>query len=115
MAKYTAEEKREALTALRRYIKPGSTLYTVLRSVSRSGMTRHIKLYAMHKGKPVYLSGYAAIACGFRLDDNGGVIIGGCGMDMGFSLAYTVASACYPKSRPFHRDEYAKRIRHEWL
>ena len=37
-------ERAEAIAKLREWIKPGDTVYTVLDSVSRSGMSRHIRV-----------------------------------------------------------------------
>ena len=90
-----AKEKRnrraEALKMLRKFIKPGDTVFTVLRHVSRSGMSRRIDLYSIEGGKMNFLTGYAARVMDRRWDlDNGGIVIGGAGMDMGFHLVYSL-------------------------
>lgn len=80
--------------SLLKYIKPGVTLYTVIRKVSASGMSRCIDVYAIADNKPVYLSGYASNVLGWKLSKDRGIVVGGCGMDMGFHLVYSLCSAC---------------------
>lgn len=89
-------ERAENVKLLRKWLRPGTTVYTVLRSVSRSGMTRGIDLYCVKNGEIRYLSGYAGQILGLRRTDNG-LQVGGCGMDMGFHVVYSLSSALYPK------------------
>lgn len=93
-------EREEARTRLLEILKPGDTVHTVLRHVSSSGMSRRIDLYKLEGGEPIYLSAYAAKACGFRLSDKGGIVAGGCGMDMGFHLVYELGAVLWPKGVP---------------
>ena len=100
----TAKDGREAMKAdaikrLRGLVRPGETVYCVLRHVSASGMSRRIDLYSYRGGAPVYLSGYAARALGAKLADKGGIVVGGCGMDMGFHLVYSLSSVVWPRYR----------------
>lgn len=89
-------EKLEARDKLREWIKPGDTVYTILRHVSRSGMSRDIsvKISDGNGGflHPDYL---VAKATGSRLAKSEGIKIGGCGMDMGFALVYDLSHALY--------------------
>jgi hypothetical protein len=49
----------------------------------------------------------ASLATGFRLNKNGnGLVVGGCGMDMGFHAVYTL-------SRILYNDGYA--LKQRWL
>ena len=97
------QEKAEAIMQLRKLLRPGSRVYTVLRSVSASGMTRHIDLYTtqVHKGGSsgmAFLTGYAAKALGYKHDyERGGLVVGGCGMDMGFAVVYHLGCILFPK------------------
>jgi len=87
----------ECLAMLRELVKPGDTVHTVLRSVSRSGMSRKIDLYFFAKnGSKHYLSGYAANVCGWSRDKQGAIKVSGCGMDMGFSLVYSLSRTLFP-------------------
>lgn len=98
-----AEQKRidraEACDKLRAILKPGDTVYTVLRHVSRSGMSRKIDLYKLEADGPVFLTGWAATAMDMKWDRNsGGIVVGGCGMDMGFSLVYDLSRTLFHDS-----------------
>src|SRR3990167_9299796 len=85
-------EKQEAIARLRAMLKPGSTVYTILRHVSRSGMSRTIGAQVIKDGEPVDIAAWAAKAIGQPLDrDRRGVKMGGCGMDMGFELVYNLS------------------------
>jgi hypothetical protein len=86
-----AEEAREQLRAM---LPPGSTVKTILRHVSRSGMTRAIS--PVVDGEDVSWLVVRAVP-GFRFNQrHDGITMGGCGMDMGFSLVYTLSRALYP-------------------
>jgi hypothetical protein len=110
--------KQEALRNLRDMLEPGNTVYTVIRHVSASGMSRRIDLYTIQKNRPVFLSGYAAKAIGWKWSDKGGIVVNGCGMDMGFHLVYTLSLVLFPDGFKDGQDReksggYA--LRHEWL
>lgn len=77
-------------------LKPGDVLYTTTLHTSRSGMTRHIKVTRITDGSPFDISGLVATATGQRWHNDGGVVVGGCGMDMGFSLVYGLSRTLYP-------------------
>jgi hypothetical protein len=73
-------------------------VYTVLRSVSSSGMTRHISLKVARGGDIFDITYLAAEAMGDKLSDKNGhntIRVNGCGMDMGFHLVYSLASVLY--------------------
>lgn len=148
-----AEEKRAdqagAINTLRGMIKPGDTVYCILRSRSSSGMSRVIDLVIADKrvdlvypkkadgsrdydAKPKRKTVQTIRNIGFLVaramdrtfdNDKGGIRIGGCGMDMGFSLVYDLGSTLWPSGtpRPHGRRNgepdraggYA--IKHSWL
>lgn len=96
-------EKAEAVAYLRDILAPGATVYATVRTVSRSGMSRRIDLYAVRPGTPRYrdghpwlarLSYYAAAAIGWPCNDNG-VRVDGCGMDMRFHLVDCLSYAIF--------------------
>jgi hypothetical protein len=110
------QKRREYCRAqLLKILKPGDTVYTVLRHVSASGMSRRIDLYTIKDGRMQYLSGYAAGLMDRKLSDKPGIVVGGCGMDMGFHLVYCLSYSLFKDSPPEgHRDGgYA--LRHEWI
>lgn len=91
------QEQSDALDKLREFCPPGTTVYTVLRHVSRSGMTRHIDAYVMTDGDPQWLSGYIARAGLYRRVSGGdSLVVGGTGMDMGFAVVYDLSRTLYP-------------------
>lgn len=103
----TAQLKAEAIDQLSKLIPRGSTVYTVLRHVSASGMTRRIDLYCINDGCLRFISGYADhVGLAKRHKSKSGLIVGGCGMDMGFHLVYNLADIMY-------QDGYA--LKHEWI
>jgi hypothetical protein len=76
-----------------------ATVYTVLRSVSSSGMTRHISLKVVDSdGDILDITYLAAQALGDKLQERNGfntIRVNGCGMDMGFHLVYSLSSVLY--------------------
>jgi len=113
MTKLNQIERDEQLANLRKWFPKGSTVYTILRSVSRSGMQRQISVVCLmiDDGKIIDLHPNWSISkvLGRRLNKGGShdaLIINGCGMDMGFEIAYSLASA-------LHGDGYA--LKHRWL
>jgi len=83
-------------------INEGDTIYTVLRSVAPSGMSRTMSL-KMAKGEYIQdLTYYASIVLDYPLVEVNGsraIRVGGCGMDMGFHVVYSL-------SRVLFRDKY---------
>ena len=89
-------DKQSSKEMLLELVKPGDTVYTILRHVSRSGMSRSIDLIVMSDGKPLSISAWAADVINIRLDhDRWGLKIRGTGMDMGFALVYELSSALF--------------------
>lgn len=102
-----------AWKSLKELLPPDTTVYSVLRHVSASGMQRRIDFYVIKENKPRYLSGYMeAIGLG-RLHDKGGLVVNGCGMDMGFDLVYNLSRMVF-KGDSQERDPGYK-LHHEWL
>ena len=96
-------DKKEALETLTEQVKllPGETVYTVLRGVARSGMTRWIDLYVIRDGEPLRITWSAANATGYTYDRKREALkIGGCGMDMGFQAVYQLGCVLWPQGTP---------------
>jgi len=85
-----------AILELKKILKPGDTVRTILRHVSASGMTRRIDAYAVQDGETRFLSGYIAKAVGYRLDRKGGLVVSGCDMDIGFDIVYQLGCTLWP-------------------
>lgn len=89
-------EKQEAIARLREWVKPGDTIYTVLRNTSRSGMSREIGIVLISKnGSMLHPNYMVAKALGYRVGKRDGVIVGGCGMDMGFHIVYNLGRVLF--------------------
>ena len=68
------------------------TIYSIIRHVSQSGMTRDIKLMVCYKNEIIHLSWNVAKFLDYKVR-NHGVRIQGCGMDMGFALVNHLENA----------------------
>jgi hypothetical protein len=91
-------EKAEAIARLKTLLKPGKTVYTILRHRSASGMSRSISLVIAGKDGIQDITFWAARAMGYKMDaSNSGMKVGGCGMDMGFHLVYHLGRVLFPK------------------
>ncbi|MBP8294783.1 MAG: hypothetical protein KAX84_01665 [Burkholderiales bacterium] len=97
MARYTKTERAEALERLRNWLSPGDTVHCILRNVSRSGMSREIGLVINVDGHMLHPNHAAAAVLGERLGKRDGVIVQGCGMDMGFHLVYSLSHVLFPE------------------
>ena len=141
--RYTIQpyEIATARNHLREMFPPGSTIHTILRHVSQSGMTRAISV--VHDNSDIsYLVARAYPK--WRINQrHGGITMTGCGMDMGFSLAYTLSRTLYPEGfecigtgdpdvwgsrcpsndhsngdreySPHHHDSGGYALRHSWI
>lgn len=89
-------EKDEATRSLRKLLRPGDTVHCILRHVSSSGMTRHIDFYIIRHNQLCFLSGYIGKVLGYRRANNSdGLVVQGCGMDMGFSIVHSLGYALW--------------------
>ena len=109
------QEKESAraylLSIMERQEKP--TLYTSLKSVSSSGMSRDMKVLSALDGQILDLTYYVGkLGIGTIKERNGQRVIrvGGCGMDMGFHVVYSVSAVLYG-----YEERGAYTIRHEWI
>jgi hypothetical protein len=88
------------------------TVYTVLRHVSQSGMSRDISLFIVEDNRLRNITYTVAIALGEKPKDKNGqrvIRVNGCGMDMGFHLVYSLSSVLYG-----HEDRGGYKLSHEW-
>ena len=113
--RYTQDETLAAIDYLHDKLTPGRTVYTKLTHVSRSGMSRSIEVYlAEGRDNLTDITWQVARATNSRVDNNhGGIVMQGCGMDMGFALVYGLGRTLYPDgvpctgSRGYDPDTYA--------
>jgi hypothetical protein len=115
--------KAEAHKQLRASLKPGDTVYTILRHVAKSGMMRHIDVFTIRKNRLEYLTGYVATLCGYSRTSKNEIISHGAGQDMGYEIVYNLGAALWPKGtskphgtrngKPDSAGGYA--LRHQWI
>ena len=99
--------KTEAAQELGNILKdiPTDTIYTVLRHVSSSGMQREISVKMIDAGRIIHLDYLVSTATGKKLGKHGGIVMKGCGMDMGFALVDGINHLFSP----------SKKFRQEWI
>lgn len=90
----------QAVAYLKEYLHAGDRVYTILLNVSRSGMSRHIDVVLPIKHKDGTLGIYrishlVADALDYRRAKDGALVVGGCGMDMGFHVVYSLGSVLW--------------------
>lgn len=99
---------------LTHYVSEGTRVYTILRHVSTSGMSRDISLIVAENDGTIHdITFYAAMALGDRLIESKGhraIRVAGAGMDMGFHLVYSLSASL------FHgQDRAGYVLRQEWI
>lgn len=93
----TIRERQEATMKLHEVLSPGDTIFTVLRHVSPSGLTRWISPFIVRDGTPEDISWLAAVVLEASVSSRyGGVKMEGVGIDMGFALVYNLSSQLFP-------------------
>jgi hypothetical protein len=93
MTKRQSLEAEDAKKTLRELLPPGSTVLCILRSVSRSGMSREISFLTKDHQN---VTGLFALVGDYRRGKRDGLTVSGCGMDMGFAVVYDVSRRLYP-------------------
>jgi hypothetical protein len=104
-----AQESKEFLQSI---LQKGSKLYTILRKVSRSGMSIEIDVFYFDaKGEKYYLSWHASNVLDWNMGKHG-VKVSGCGMDMGLHLVYSLSCCLFENKDNGDTGYY---LRQEWL
>ena len=107
-----AQEIADAIQALKNLgCENGTTIYTTIRSVAKSGMSRAISCFiiATEEDGSNYIQSidyFVGIILGLKRHKDGGLIVRGSGMDMGFGIVYDLASEMFS-------DGYA--LKQRWL
>lgn len=88
---------------------------TVIRHVSSNGMSRDISVFYVKNNQILNITYSVAKAIGWPLVERNGsraIKVGGCGMDMGFHLVYTLSSVLYRGTTEFDPGYH---LRQNWL
>ena len=78
-------------------LRPSMTVWTSVKKVSRSGMSRRIECFMVEGNEIHNITGYVASILGYGRNDDG-MAVGGCGMAMGFHVVYSLSWALFGKS-----------------
>ena len=107
--KVSAKDKVEAIAALHEILKPGDTVYSIVRTVAKSGMSRTIDFYVFRDNRPVYLTGYMSTALGIprATGAHWALKISGCGMDMCFATVYDLSMTLFCPGKYDHDAAYS--------
>ena len=103
--KHTAEDLEHARTRLLAVMQPGSKVFCIPRTRSKSGMQHTVSFYTYHDGAMVWLDGYMHTVCGFRRK-NDALVLGGVGLDLGLHAVSTLARKLFDNEGS---------LKHEWL
>ena len=96
MPKYTKAERAESFANLRKWLKPGDTVHTILDHVSRSGMSRNIRVVLLKDGEAFHPNYAVSVVLGMSRAKHGdGIVANGCGMDMGFNIVHNLGYALF--------------------
>ena len=93
-----AQEIEDAKQTLKNIgCKDGTTIYTTIRSVAKSGMSRSISCFIVTTeadgGNYIQCVDYfVGIALGLKRHKDGGLIVRGAGMDMGYKIVSDLSS-----------------------
>jgi hypothetical protein len=94
-------EACESVKTLRTCIRPGDTVYTVLRHVSRSGMMRWVSVLLVEDNEPRWITYHVARACGWSDDQKRDALkVPGCGTDVGFEVVNNLGGVLFPLGFP---------------
>ena len=98
--------KQDAIQELSNILKdiPTDTIYTVIRHVSTSGMQREISIRMIDAGRIISLDWLVSTATGIKIGKHNGLVVKGCGMDMGFHLVDTINNRFSSPSKKFRQE-----------
>ena len=94
--KYSKKDTENELEYLRSILKPGSKVYTTVKSVAKSGMSRTMTLHVVLDGEIRSITYSAAVVLADPLQKDGTIRVNGCGMDMGFHIVYCLSRRLFP-------------------
>lgn len=95
-------EKEQAKKDLLNMLNGSNKVYTILKHRSSSGMLRHIDVVIVKDNKPLNINWYVEKiglykrARNYDAKNADSLRVGGCGMDMGFSVVYNLSRELYP-------------------
>lgn len=112
MSKYSKQDQKDAFEWLRKMLKPGDTVHTILDNVSRSGMSRDIRIVVLRDGEALHPNWSVRVLLGYPSAKHGdGMRVGGCGMDMGFHIVHSLGYALFGQEAEHGMGKEANELR----
>lgn len=118
MTKESKNEKAERILFAESFLKKAfkaqkrPTVYCVLQHISSSGMSRRIGFFVVEKKELRRIDWAIAALMNYRESDKGGLVVTGCGMDMGFHVVNGLSCRLYCPKQYDHDSAY--RLTSEW-
>ena len=95
------QAQQAALTQLHQLLQPGSTIWSLHRHSSASGMTHWFDFYTIRDNELFSLTHLICVACDYTHDPKHGALkTTGGGMDMAFNTIYNLGHAMWPDGTP---------------
>lgn len=94
---------KKLLNHIKRNSDKSGLFYGAVTHVSKSGMSRNIKLYIVYKGGIVRVTHIVAQALGRKLNRDLSLTVKGCGMDMVFDTINNFGVALYGYPKGFNK------------
>jgi hypothetical protein len=92
-----SEESKRILSA--HFLEEEMVVWTLLRSVSKSGMSRQISVFVVDQHRHIWdVTYHTGSVLGMSVHETNGarsLKVDGCGMDMGFHLVYNLSSVLF--------------------
>jgi hypothetical protein len=99
MTKLTKKEqsaREEHREVLRTMLKPGDVVWTIIRSVAASNMSRKVTALAVVEGRIVDVTWRAAHAIGYTVNEHHELRVHGCGFDAGYEVVHNLGAVLWP-------------------
>lgn len=105
--KHTKEDLQHALDYISKLCPVGKTVYTTVHKVSSTGMSRTMSVFVVDEDDSIRnITSYVAMLTGNTyLRDKNHLRVGGCGMDMGFHVVYSLGRCLYPDGFKLPKDK----------
>lgn len=112
MTKYSKADRERAFSDLRKWLKPGDTVHTIVDHVARSGMARDVRVAILRDGEALHPNWSVSVLLGYSRAKRGdGMRVGGCGMDMGFHIVHSLGYALFGEEAEKGTGEAADALR----
>lgn len=96
MTRATAAERDDAIKMLKNVLCEGTRVYTIIRGVAPSGLSRSMDVFVIRDNRPYRITSYVCDALQGSWDSKRCCLrVNGCGMDMGFAVVYELSMVLF--------------------